>query len=123
MTKRLDIKPQQIAFGSVSTLLNGALSSLSGPVGFTLSQPTIHVKGIWVINPSTSSPVAFSLFKGASGGNAAGTQILSGNALVESTTFFEVDTELSSSDFLTGEATSSTSDGDLIINITADIDF
>lgn len=120
MGKKLNIQPQTIVFASVTNLLNGALNSLAGPIGFTPTQPRIVVKKIRVVNPSTSTPVEFSLFKGASGGNAVGTEIVSGNAAVVSTTDYDMDVVLDAADFLTGK---SISNGTLTINIFAEIEF
>lgn len=120
MGKKLNIQPQTIAIGTVTNLLNGALSSLNGPIGFTPTQPRIHVKHIQVVNPSTTTPVEFSIFKGASGASAAGTQVISGNAGILSTLDYEVDMVLESTDFLTGTGISS---GSVVINISAEIGF
>jgi hypothetical protein len=117
--KRLDIHPQTVTFGSVSNLLNGAFASLSGPVGFTPTQPRIHVSGIEVVNPSGSS-VDFALYKGASGGNASGTEVFVGTAAAHSAVQVPADFVLESADFLTGAATSS---GTLTVNISAEIGF
>lgn len=122
MAKKLNIQPQTISYGAVANLLNGAFASLSGPVGFTPTQPRIVVKAITVTNPSTSSPVTYALFKGASGGSTSGTQVANGNAPADSTVLVPVDDlVLDAADFLTGECASS--GGNLIVNITAEIDF
>ena len=56
-------------------ILNPAITSLSGPVGFTATQPYILLRHIRIVNKS-SSAVSFSLWKGATGGNAAGTEVI-----------------------------------------------
>lgn len=118
--EKLNIQPQTISFGSVSNLLNGAFASLSGPAGFTPTQPRIVVKEISVTNPSFSNPVTFSVFKGASGGSASGTEVFSGIAPVDSTIVLPADLVLDAADFLTGKSTSS---GSLVVNISASIGF
>lgn len=57
-----------------TNILNGAITSLSGPVGITLTQPTLLVGHIRVAN-KTGVSATFSLYLGATGANAAGTEI------------------------------------------------
>ena len=58
-----------------TNILNCNVTSLAGPVGFTLTQPYIVLKHIRIVN-KTASPATFSLWKGATGGNAAGTEVI-----------------------------------------------
>ena len=126
MRKALNIQPQVLpASGSVVDLLNGALSSLSGPVGFTLAQPRIHVKQITVTSEVTSPASSFAIYKGASGGSVAGTAIVADISIPLGTTkTYLVDTVLDSTDFLTGRVTPANTGGaPLVITVTADIEF
>jgi hypothetical protein len=100
-------------------LLNGAFSSLSGPVGFTPSQPRIKVRRIKVTN-NESTPHDFILFKGASGGSDVGTEIYNGTLGGGTTVDIPMDLVLDSADFLTGKASASFK---LVVIISADIDF
>jgi len=56
-----------------TNILNPAVTSLAGPVGITLSQPYILLHHIFILN-KTASPATFSLWIGATGANAAGTE-------------------------------------------------
>jgi len=62
-----------------TNILNGNVTSLAGPVGFTLTQPLIILRHIRIVN-KTASAATFSLWKGATGANTAGTEFI-GNAL------------------------------------------
>lgn len=62
-----------------TNILNCNITSLAGPVGFTATQPYIVLRHIRIVN-KTSGAVTFSLWKGATGGNAAGTEVI-GTAL------------------------------------------
>lgn len=120
MGKSLNVQEKTIQLGSVATILNGDFSSLSGPVGFTPTQPVIRVSRITVVNPSSSGTVAFSLYKGASGGSANGTQVYTASVPPFGTVNAEVDILLESGEFLTGECISS---GSLVVNVSAKIGF
>lgn len=123
MSKKLNIQPQTVPQGTVLDLLNGAFASLSGPVGFTASQPRIFVKGISVTAVGGSQTGPFTLFKGASGGSTSGTQVLEGSVAPGTTIEFALDLVLDAADFLTGTAQSSGLNPALVVNITAEIDF
>lgn len=56
-----------------TNILNPAIASLSGPVGFTMTQPYLIIRHIRIIN-KTASAATFSFWIGASAGNVAGTE-------------------------------------------------
>lgn len=62
-----------------TNILNCNVTSLSGPVGFTMTQPYMIIRHIRIVN-KTAGAVSFSLWLGATGGNAAGTEVV-GTAL------------------------------------------
>src|SRR5258706_12812312 len=57
-----------------TNILNCNVTSLAGPVGFTLTQPYLLITHMRAVN-KTGSPVTVSLWIGATGGNAAGTGV------------------------------------------------
>jgi hypothetical protein len=68
------------AFGPVAltntlttNILNSNVTSLAGPVGFTLTQPYILLTHIRIVNKTTSAATV-SLWIGATGANTAGTE-------------------------------------------------
>lgn len=62
-----------------TNILNPNVTSVAGPVGFTMSQPYIVLRHIRIVN-KTAGAVTFSLWKGGTGGNVAGTEVI-GTAL------------------------------------------
>jgi len=64
--------PQQFIPNAAGNLLNCNVTSLAGPVGFTMTQPYIIVKHIRVNNNDASAHV-ITLYKGATAGSSAAT--------------------------------------------------
>lgn len=77
--KAFNFGPVALTTTLTTNILNCNVTSLAGPVGFTMSQPYILLKRIRITN-KTASAATFSLWKGATGGNAAGTEVI-GTAL------------------------------------------
>jgi hypothetical protein len=106
-----------IRFGPVAmsatlttNIINGNVTSLAGPVGFTMTQPYLVLRHIRIVN-KTAGAVTFSLWLGATGGNAAGTEVI-GNALsVAANSAFDWYgmLRLDAADFLVGGASAGTS--------------
>lgn len=94
-----------------TNILNPTITSLSGPIGFTATQPYILIRHMAITN-KTASAATFSLWKGASATNAAGTEIRTGvsvpaNSVVD-LWFPGPGLRLNSSDFLVGGASAAT---------------
>ena len=68
--------PVALTTTTTTNILNGNVTSLAGPVGITLTQPKLSIKSIHVVN-KTGVAATFSLWLGATGANAAGTEIFS----------------------------------------------
>lgn len=71
-----------IRFGPVAmsatlttNIINPNVTSLSGPVGFTMTQPYVIIRHIRIVN-KTSGSATFSLWLGATGANTAGTEVI-----------------------------------------------
>src|SRR5437762_2502125 len=62
-----------------TNILNPNVTSVAGPVGFTMTQPYIILRHIRIVN-KTASAATCSFWKGATGANVAGTEII-GQAL------------------------------------------
>ena len=69
-----------------TNLLNPAVTSLSGPVGITLTQPVLFVRHIRVIN-KTGNSATFTMYLGATGANAAGTEVAVGKVVAPNDVF------------------------------------
>lgn len=58
-----------------TNILNPAITSLAGPVGFAMTQPYLILRHIRIVN-KTALAATVSLWKGATGANAAGTEVI-----------------------------------------------
>jgi len=58
-----------------TNILNCNITSLAGPVGFTANQQFILIRHFHILN-KTGAAATFSLWKGATGANTAGTELL-----------------------------------------------
>ena len=90
---------------AAKNLANPNVTSLSGPVGFTMTQPYVIIRHIRIVN-TTGSAITASLFVGATGGSAAGTEFFGSAISVpanSATDWFGL-LLLDSADFLTSTA-------------------
>ena len=71
--KIINIQPVALTTTLTTNILNCGITSLTGPIGFTATQPYLLIKHVRVTN-KTASPANVSLWKGATGANAAGTE-------------------------------------------------
>lgn len=69
------IGPVTLSNTLTTNILNGNVTSLAGPVGITLPQPIIILRRIRITN-RTGAAATFSLWLGATGANAAGTEFI-----------------------------------------------
>lgn len=93
-----------------TNILNPAVTSLAGPVGFTLTQPYLIIRHIRIVN-KTAGAVTFSLWLGATGGNAAGTEVIGQGYSVAANSAYDWYgmLRLDAADFLVGGASAATS--------------
>jgi hypothetical protein len=73
--KIFNFGPVALTTTLTTNILNPNITSVAGPVGFTMTQPYIVLKHIRIVNKTGSAATA-SLWKGATGGNAAGTEVV-----------------------------------------------
>jgi hypothetical protein len=106
---------KKIRFGPVAltnaaaNIINCNITALTGPVGYTQTQPYLLVTHIRLVNKTGSAATA-SLFIGATGGSAAGTEFL-GSAIsvaANSAVDWYGMLRLDAADFLTGLASALT---------------
>jgi hypothetical protein len=71
-----------------TNILNGAVTSLAGPVGITLTQPILILRHIRIVN-KTASAATFSLWLGGTGGNVAGTEFIGIGTSVAANSYFD----------------------------------
>ena len=118
--KILDIPPVHLP-DAAGNILNGALGSLTGPVGFTATQPYIIVKHMRITNKD-SSPHVVTLYKGATGGSAGGTEFAFNGLSLAAKSYEDWygQARFDAADFLTGLADAANV---VTINIDAEIGF
>lgn len=118
--KILNIQPIAIPTAAAN-LLNCALGSLSGPVGFSLTQPWLNIKHIR-LNNKTGAAITVTLYKGATGASAAGTEFAFAGVSIpanQSVDYFSPGTPFLSTDFLTGVASAT----GVTMNVEAEVGF
>jgi len=93
-----------------TNILNPNVTSLAGPVGFTMTQPYLILKHIRIVN-KTAGAVTFSLYLGATGANAAGTEVIGTALSVAANSAFDWygSLRIDAADFLVGGASAATS--------------
>lgn len=116
--KKLNI-PSAYLPVAAGNLLNCNVSSLAGPVGFTMTQAFLLVTHIRLDN-SDNVPHVCSLYKGATGGSAGGTQFAFAAVSVPANSWVDWygEARFDAADFLSGIADLGSK---VIINIDAEI--
>lgn len=95
--------PVAMVLTTPTNIINCAIASLSGPVGYTQTQPYVIIRHIRIVN-KTASAAAFSLYIGATGGSAAGTEFMGLGSSIPANSYIDWygQLRLDSTDFLTG---------------------
>lgn len=107
--KIIRLGPVALTTTLTTNIWNFNVTSLAGPVGFTLSQPYVIIRKLRVVN-KTGNTATISLWVGATGANAAGTEHawqgtpVPANSFLESVDLFRMD----AADFLVGGAGTAT---------------
>ncbi len=104
-----------------TNIFNFNVTSLAGPVGFTLTQPVVYIRFIRIVN-KTGTAAFFSFWLGASGGNVAGTEVIGNGFSVPANFAFQTSDALrmDAADFLVGGSGSANA---LILECSAEIGF
>jgi hypothetical protein len=106
-----------IRFGPVAltttlttNIVNPNVTSLAGPVGFTMTQPYVILRHVRIVN-KTAGAVTCSFWLGATGGNVAGTEVIGQGLSVPANSYVDWYglLRLDSADFLVGGASANTS--------------
>ena len=107
--KIINIPPVALTTTTTTNILNPAVTSLAGPVGMTMTQPYLIIRHIRITN-KTGSAATFSLWKGATGGNAAGTEIIGTATSVAANSAFDWygQMRVDAADFIVGGASANT---------------
>jgi hypothetical protein len=101
--------PVAMVLTTPTNIINTAISSLTGPAGYTQTQPYVILRHIRIVNKTASAAVC-SLFIGATGGNAAGTEFLGTALSIAANSAYDWYgmVRLDSGEFLTGFAGTTT---------------
>ena len=88
-----------------TNIWNFNVTSLAGPVGFTLTQPVVIIRFIRIVN-RTGSAAWFSFWLGATGANLAGTEVIGQGFSVPGNFAYQTSDALrmDATDFLVGGA-------------------
>ena len=107
--KLINIQPIALTTTLTTNLINTAITSLSGPVGITATQPYLILRHIRILNKAASA-ATFSLWKGATAANAAGTEVIGTGYSVAANSAFDWYgiLRLDSTDFLVGGSNTAT---------------
>lgn len=106
-----------IRFGPVAmsatlttNIVNCTVTSLAGPVGFTMTQPYLIWRHIRIVN-KTAGAVTFTLYLGLTGANTAGTEVIGTALSVAANSAFDWYglLRMDAADFLVGGASAATS--------------
>lgn len=112
MSQNKIIRFGPVALSSTLTtnIINPAITSLSGPVGFTMTQPYVVLRHVRIVN-KTNGAVSCSFWLGATGGNTAGTEVIAQGLSVPANGYIDWygSLRLDSGDFLVGGASAGTS--------------
>jgi len=108
--KLFNFGPVAMSNTLTTNILNCNVTSLAGPVGFTATQPYIIIRHIRIVNKTTSA-VTFSLWKGATGANAAGTEVVGIGKSIPANDVYDWYGQMrfDAADFLVGGASAGTS--------------
>ena len=103
------VGPVALSSTLTTNIFNCNLTSVAGPVGFTLTQPYVIFNHIRIVN-KTGNSVTFSLWKGATGANAAGTEVVGQGLAIPANTAFDYygRWRFDAADFLVGGAGTAT---------------
>jgi hypothetical protein len=102
--------PVAMVTGSTPNLVNPNITSLAGPVGFTMTQAYVIIKHIRLVN-KTAGAITVSLYVGATAAAAAGTEFLGTSLSIAANSYVDWFglLRLDAADFLTGSASANTS--------------
>src|SRR5437879_1647921 len=103
--KALRCGPVALTTTLTTNILNPTVTSLAGPIVFTLTQPYLLITHIRIVN-KTGSAATFSLWLGATGANTAGTEVIGQGLSVAANSAFDWygRLRLDAADFLVGGA-------------------
>ena len=108
--KTIRFGPVALTNTLTTNILNPGVTSLAGPIGFTMTQPYLVIKHIRIVN-KTAGAVTCSFWLGATGANAAGTEVIGIALSIAANSPYDWYglLRLDAADFLVGGASAATS--------------
>jgi hypothetical protein len=102
--RALRVGPVALTTTLSTTILNTSLSALAGPTGYTQTQPYAILTHIRIVNKDGATSANVSLYIGATGASAAGTEFAFNAYPVAGSSYVDWygRVRLESTDFLTG---------------------
>lgn len=85
--KSFTFGPVALTTTLTTNILNCNVTSVAGPVGFTMTQPYLILRYIYILN-KTGTAATFSLYLGATGANTAGTEFIGIGTVVQPNSLF-----------------------------------
>jgi hypothetical protein len=103
--KLIRFGPVALATTLTTNIVNTNVTSLAGPVGITVTQPYVIWRHIRISN-KTGTAATFSLWLGATGANAAGTEVIGTGVSVPANSYVDWygALRMDAADFLVGGA-------------------
>jgi hypothetical protein len=86
--KSFNFGPVALTTTLTTNILNCNITSVAGPVGFTMTQPYIILRHVRILN-KTGTAATFSLYKGATGANAAGSEVIGTGTSVPANSYID----------------------------------
>ena len=109
--KTIRFGPVALTTTLTTNIINCAITALTGPVGYTQTQPYLLLKHIRIVN-KTATVATFSLWLGLTGANTAGTEVIGTALSVPANAAFDwyspIGLLMTSTDFLVGGSATAT---------------
>lgn len=108
--KVIRVGPVAMVTGSTPNLINCNVTAVTGPTGFTMTQPYLIIRHIRLVN-KTAGAITVSLYIGATTASAAGTEFLGTALSIAANSSYDWYglLRLDAADYLTGSASANTS--------------
>lgn len=108
--KTIRFGPVALSNTLTTNIINPAVTSLAGPIGFVMTQPYVILKHARIVN-KTAGAVTCSFWLGATGANAAGTEVIGQGLSIAANSFIDWFglLRIDAADFLVGGASAATS--------------
>lgn len=78
--KTITVGPIALTTTLTTNILNPGVTSMAGPIGVTIGQPYLLLRSIKIVN-KTGAAATVTLYLGATGANAAGTELALGQSV------------------------------------------